>query len=53
VLNTASQLAAAPQYVVPLTLALEYAETHRAELERTYASREVFTKAVEELARPT
>jgi Fe-S-cluster containining protein len=50
-LHTASQLSAKPQYVLPLTLALEYAETHRAELERTYASRDVFTKAVEELAR--
>src|SRR5262249_12642961 len=33
------------------TLALEYAETHRAELERVYASRDLFPRALQELAR--
>jgi Fe-S-cluster containining protein len=51
-LRTAENLTGTPQYVVPLTLALEYAEAHRTELERTFASREVFTRAVQELARP-
>jgi Fe-S-cluster containining protein len=53
VLNTASELSGTSQYVVPLTLALEYAQTHRTELERTYASRDVFIQAVRELGRPT
>jgi Fe-S-cluster containining protein len=50
-LRTATDLLGTPQFTVPLTLALEYAETHRAELEQTFASRDVFTQAVQELAR--
>jgi maleate isomerase len=40
-----------PQSTVALTLALEYAQAHRAELERTFASRELFPRALQELAR--
>jgi hypothetical protein len=36
-----------------LTLALECAEAHRAELERTFASRNVFSQAAQELAGST
>jgi Fe-S-cluster containining protein len=50
-LRTATNLLGTPQFTVPLTLALEYAEAHRAELERTFASRDVFSQAVQELAR--
>jgi Fe-S-cluster containining protein len=51
-LRTATNLLEKPQFTVALTLALEYAQAHRAELERTFASRKVFSQAVEELARP-
>jgi hypothetical protein len=51
-LNTATEFLGTPQFTVPLTLALEYAQAHRAELERTFASRDVVTRAVQELARP-
>jgi maleate cis-trans isomerase/Fe-S-cluster containining protein len=39
------------QSTVALTLALEYAQAHRAELERTFASRELFSRSLQELAR--
>ena len=51
-LRTATKFLEKPQFTVALTLALEYAEAHRAELEQTFASRKVFSQAVEELARP-
>ena len=51
-LRTATGLLETPQFTVALTLALEYAEAHRAELERTFPSRKVlFTQAMLELAR--
>lgn len=40
-LRIAGEYLGRPQHTVPLVLALEYAETHRAELERTFASAEV------------
>jgi Fe-S-cluster containining protein len=49
-LRTATTHLGAPQFTVPLSLALEYAAAHRAELERTFASRELFPQAVRELA---
>jgi Fe-S-cluster containining protein len=52
-LRTSTNFLGKPQFTMALTLALEYAETHRAELERTFASRNVFSQAVQELARPT
>jgi Fe-S-cluster containining protein len=51
-LQTAEDLLGTPQYTVPLVLALEYAEAHREELERTYDARDLFRRCVEALARP-
>ena len=48
-LRTATTHLGAPQFTVPLTLALEYATAHRTELEQTFASRDLFTQAVREL----
>src|SRR5215471_12137968 len=50
-LRTATTLLEKPQFTVALTLALEYAEAHRAELERTFPSRDLFPRALQELAR--
>jgi Fe-S-cluster containining protein len=50
-LRTATSLLERLQFTVTLTLALEYAQAHRSELERTFPSRKVFGQAVEELAR--
>ena len=50
--RAATTLLERPQFTVALTLALEYAQAHRAELERTFASRQVFSQAVQELTRP-
>jgi hypothetical protein len=36
-LQTAEKMLGAPQYTMPLVLALEYAESRRQELERTFA----------------
>ena len=49
-LRTATAYLGVPQFTVPLTLVLEYAAAHRAELERRFASRGLFTQAVQELA---
>jgi len=50
-LRTATDLLEKPQFTVALTLALEYAEAHRAELERTFPSRKVFRQTPLEVAR--
>src|SRR5260370_9029206 len=49
-LRTATNLLEKRQFTVALTLALEYAEAHRAELERTFASRKVFSQRGRRLA---
>jgi Fe-S-cluster containining protein len=49
--RTATTLLETAQFTVALTLALEYAQAHRAELERRFPSRKVFAQAVEELTR--
>ncbi|HEY8503860.1 MAG TPA: YkgJ family cysteine cluster protein [Gemmataceae bacterium] len=45
-LRTAEEMLGTPQYTVPLTLAPEYAEAHRDELERTHPAEELFRRAV-------
>jgi maleate isomerase len=50
-LRTAAKYLEKPQSTVALTLALEYAQAHRAELERTFASRDLFPRALQELVR--
>jgi maleate isomerase len=50
-LRTATKFLEKPQFTLALTLALEYAQAHRAELERTFASRDMFPRALQELAR--
>ncbi|HKD28593.1 MAG TPA: YkgJ family cysteine cluster protein [Xanthobacteraceae bacterium] len=50
-LRTATKFLEKPQFSVALTLALEYAEAHRPELEREFASPDVFLRAVQELTR--
>jgi maleate isomerase len=50
-LRTATKFLEKPQSTMALTLALEYAQAHRAELERTFASRDLFSRALRELAR--
>jgi maleate isomerase len=50
-LRTATKFLEKPQFTVALTLALEYAQAHRAELERTFSSRDLFSRALQELAR--
>jgi Fe-S-cluster containining protein len=52
VLRTAAEALGEPQYTVPLVLALDYAEAHRAELERTYPARELFQRCVAALGNP-
>ncbi len=49
-LRTAAAFLGRPQFTVPLALALEYAVTHRAELEQTFPSRDLFSRAARELA---
>jgi Fe-S-cluster containining protein len=48
-LDAATGLSGTPQYTVPLTLALVYAQTHRDELERTYPAESVFTQSIRSL----
>jgi len=50
-LRTATKFLEKPQFAMALTMALEYAEAHRAELERGFASRDVFSRALQELTR--
>jgi maleate cis-trans isomerase/Fe-S-cluster containining protein len=50
-LRTAAKFLEKPQSTVALTLALEYAQAHRAELEQTFASRDLFPRALQELVR--
>jgi maleate isomerase len=50
-LRSATKFLEKPQFTVALTLALEYAQAHRVELERTFASRELFPRSLQELAR--
>ncbi len=49
-LRTAAAFFGRPPFTVPLSLAREYAAAHRAELEQTFASRDVFSRAARELA---
>jgi Fe-S-cluster containining protein len=51
-LRTAGALLGAPQFTVPLALALDYAGARRDELERTYPSQELFSRAVRDLLTP-
>jgi Fe-S-cluster containining protein len=51
-LKVAEQQAGSPQFSLPLTVALDYVNNHRAELERTYSSANVFRESVEALANP-
>src|SRR5262249_53803969 len=50
-LRTATKFLEKPQFAMALTMALEYAEAHRAELERGFTSRDVFSRALQELSR--
>jgi maleate cis-trans isomerase/Fe-S-cluster containining protein len=50
-LRTAAKFLEKPQSTVALTLALEYAQAHRSELERTFSSRDLFPRALQELVR--
>jgi Fe-S-cluster containining protein len=53
-LQTAEEMLGTPQHTVPLVLALEYAQAHRAELERTYDASTLYPRAVRALvSRPT
>ena len=45
-LSTASELIGRPQFTVPLIFALDYAEAHREELERTYPGEDVFNLSI-------
>jgi hypothetical protein len=47
-LRTVATFLGSPQFTVPLVLALEYAAAHRAELEQTFPSRDVFSRAARE-----
>jgi Fe-S-cluster containining protein len=49
-LNAATGFLGKPQYTVPLTLALVYAQAHRDELQRTYPSESVFTQSIRFMA---
>jgi Fe-S-cluster containining protein len=48
-LQTAEKMLGAPQYTVPLVLALEYAESRRQELERTFAAQALYQNWIEAL----
>jgi maleate isomerase len=52
-LRTAAKFLGKPQSTVALTLALEYAQAHRAELEQAFPSRDLFPRALQELVRRT
>lgn len=52
VLEAGEALSGRPQYTVPLILALEYAEAHRAELMRTYDARAAVEQVVRALGSP-
>jgi hypothetical protein len=48
-LRTAEKTLGTPQYTVPLVLALEYAESRRSELERTFAAQALYQNWLESL----
>ena len=48
-LQTGEEVLHTPQFTVPLVLALEYAQRHRAELERTYPAPELYQRCVQAL----
>lgn len=52
-LNLLAEVLEAPQFTVPLTLALEYAEAHRAQLEHTYDSEGLARRWIETLVSPS
>jgi Fe-S-cluster containining protein len=47
--KVSTQMVGREQFTIPLTLALEYVERHRVELERTFESRELANQCVKEL----
>jgi Fe-S-cluster containining protein len=47
--SVSTQMLGREQFTIPLTLALEYAERHRKELERTFEARELAGRCVEAL----
>ena len=49
-LRTAEALSGQAQYTIPLVLALDYAQAHRAELERSFDAKAAFTQIVRALA---
>jgi len=49
-LDTSSKFLGVPQATIPLALALEYVDRHRAELERTFPSEPVFRDAITKLS---
>lgn len=51
-LRTASEFIGRPQYTVPLVLALEYAEAHREELDRTYPGEDVLRASIRGVLKP-
>jgi Fe-S-cluster containining protein len=51
-LQTAEKMLGSPQYTVPLVLALEYAEAHREELERTFAVEGLYQTWLQAVAEP-
>jgi Fe-S-cluster containining protein len=52
-LRIGAELLGSPQFTVPLVLALEFAETHRAELERTYSAADLARRWVAALSSST
>ena len=53
VLKVSSELIGREQLTIPLTLALEYVERHRAELEKQFDSQEVTRRCVEAMVLPS
>lgn len=51
-LATGERFLGAPQYTVPLVLALEYAQAHHAELEQQYRSLDLHPFWIRALAKP-
>lgn len=51
-LRVGSEVLGTPQFTVPLVLALEFAEAHRAELEQTYSAMEVAQRWIAALTKP-
>lgn len=49
ILRTASEFLQAPQFTVPLVLALEYAEAHREQLSRTFDGEQLTRRAIKEI----